>query len=49
VRTASAAQVREPINAKAVGRWKRYESRLGPLIDALGGMARIEAWARPQG
>lgn len=45
VRTASAVQVREAINARAVGRWRRYASRLGPLIEALGGMERIEAWA----
>ncbi len=45
VNTASAGQIREPINSRSVGKWRRYESRLGPLIDGLGGMDRIEAWA----
>jgi tetratricopeptide (TPR) repeat protein len=35
VRTASAAQVRKPISAESVGRWRRYERHLGPLIEAL--------------
>jgi Flp pilus assembly protein TadD len=36
VRTASAIQVRQPLYARSVGRWRRYERRLGPLIEALG-------------
>ena len=36
VRTASAAQVREPIYRSSVGRWRAYEEELGPLIEALG-------------
>lgn len=36
VRTASAAQVRQPIYKSAVGRWRAYEQKLGPLISALG-------------
>ena len=36
VRTASAAQVRQPLYAGAVGRWRAYASMLGPLLDALG-------------
>jgi len=35
VRTASRAQVREPINARGIGRWRRYADHLGPLFDAL--------------
>jgi Flp pilus assembly protein TadD len=35
VRTASAGQVREPIHARSVGRWRRYERHLAPLLDAL--------------
>jgi hypothetical protein len=31
VRTASAVQVRQPIYNESVGRWRRYESFLGPL------------------
>ncbi|MBA3811536.1 MAG: sulfotransferase [Caulobacteraceae bacterium] len=36
VRSASAAQVRRPISATAVGRWRHYERHLGPLLEALG-------------
>ena len=36
VKTASAAQVRQPIYTSSVGRWKRYEPYLGPFFDALG-------------
>jgi len=35
VRTASAAQVRQPIYATAVGRWRVYEEYLQPLLQAL--------------
>jgi hypothetical protein len=35
VRTASMLQVRRPMYRSAVGRWKRYEKHLGPLIEAL--------------
>ncbi|QDL94771.1 tetratricopeptide repeat protein (plasmid) [Paroceanicella profunda] len=48
VRTASAAQVREGVNNRSVDKWKRYGTRLDPLIEALGGMEQIEAWARPR-
>jgi len=36
VRTASIAQVRQPIFRTSVERWRRYEKHLGPLFDALG-------------
>jgi hypothetical protein len=36
VRTISLHQVREPVNTRSVGRWRRYEKHLGPLVDALG-------------
>jgi len=36
VRTASAQQVREPINAKGVDQWRNYEPWLEPLKSALG-------------
>jgi hypothetical protein len=36
VRTASVAQVRQPIYTGSVGRWKAIEAELGPLIEALG-------------
>ena len=36
VRTASLAQVRQPIYQTSVQRWRRYEKHLGPLLEALG-------------
>ena len=36
VRTASVAQVRQPVYSSAVGRWRPDEETLRPLIDALG-------------
>ncbi len=39
VRTASLAQVRRPIYANSVGRWKVYEKELAPLMAALAGTA----------
>jgi hypothetical protein len=36
VRTASNVQVRRPIYAASVGRWRRFERHLGPLLEALG-------------
>jgi tetratricopeptide (TPR) repeat protein len=36
VRTASAVQVRQGMYQSAVGKWKRYEAHLGPLLEALG-------------
>jgi tetratricopeptide (TPR) repeat protein len=35
VRTASAVQVRQPIYKSSVGRWRRYENFLAPLVSAL--------------
>ena len=35
VTTASVDQVRKPIYASSVARWKRYEAHLGPLLDEL--------------
>ncbi len=36
VTTASYGQVREPLHARSVGRWRKYERHLAPLIAALG-------------
>ena len=36
VQTASAGQVRQPIYASSIGRWRPYERHLGPLKRALG-------------
>ena len=35
VRTASLEQVRQPINKKSIGAWKKYESHLVDLVNAL--------------
>jgi tetratricopeptide (TPR) repeat protein len=35
VRTASAAQVRQPLHRGAIGRWRRYETLLAPLLAEL--------------
>jgi len=35
VRTASILQVRQPIYRTSVGRWKRYEAQLQPLLEVL--------------
>lgn len=35
VRTASFVQVRQPVYTSSVGRWRRYEQELAPLINAL--------------
>jgi hypothetical protein len=37
IRTASALQVRQPIYASAVGRWRAYEAFLRPLLAELSG------------
>ncbi len=36
VRTASVAQVRQPIFRSSVERWRRYEKFLAPLVEAIG-------------
>jgi hypothetical protein len=36
VRTASATQVRQPVNKSAVGRWRPYRAFLAPLLQELG-------------
>ncbi|TJW12584.1 MAG: tetratricopeptide repeat protein [Mesorhizobium sp.] len=41
VRTASRWQVRQPIYASSVKRWKNYEGKIQPLIDALGDLAEL--------
>ncbi|MBU1287815.1 MAG: sulfotransferase [Alphaproteobacteria bacterium] len=35
VKTASVWQVREPLYTKSSGRWRNYESHIGPLLEAL--------------
>jgi hypothetical protein len=38
VATLSTAQVREPIHARAIKEWMRYEKQLAPLAKALEGL-----------
>lgn len=40
VRTASASQVRRPVYRSSVGRWRRYEQLLHPLLDSLGELGK---------
>jgi hypothetical protein len=42
VSTASAEQVRRPLNREGVDRWRSYEPWLGPLRAALGDA--IDSW-----
>ena len=35
VTTASAVQVREPAHTRSIGRWRRYEQQLQPMLDTL--------------
>ena len=44
VRTASSEQVRQPINTRGIGAWRKVEAHLQPLKDALGPetLARFE-------
>jgi len=39
VRTASGLQVRQPLYASSVARWRRYEANLSPLLKELGDLA----------
>ncbi|QPC93987.1 tetratricopeptide repeat-containing sulfotransferase family protein [Mesorhizobium sp. INR15] len=41
VRTLSRWQVRQPIYASSVKRWKKYGRKIQPLIDALGDLAEL--------
>ena len=50
VRTASTLQVRKPLSAQSIGRWKRYRAHLEPLMEALdypaGSDSRVDAVAK---
>ena len=47
VRTVSRAQVRQPVNARGLGRWRTYAARLGPLIAELEQAGALEGWDDP--
>jgi hypothetical protein len=40
IRTLSQQQVRNPVYGSSVGRWRRYEAELQPLLSALGGLMK---------
>jgi tetratricopeptide (TPR) repeat protein len=42
VNASNALQVRQPLYRSSVGRWKRYEAYLAPLLEALGHAADLE-------
>ena len=44
VRTVSRAQVRQPVNARGLGRWRAYASELAPLIAELERAGSLEGW-----
>jgi tetratricopeptide (TPR) repeat protein len=44
VRTASWSQVRQPVNARGLGRWPHYERELQPLINELDQAGALDAW-----
>ncbi|MGH7042599.1 MAG: tetratricopeptide repeat-containing sulfotransferase family protein, partial [Acetobacteraceae bacterium] len=45
VRTASAAQVRRPINRAGIGRYQAYAAQLGPLFAELERAGLLEQWS----
>jgi Flp pilus assembly protein TadD len=47
VRTVSRAQVRQPVNARGLGRWRTYAARLAPLIAELQGAGALKGWDQP--
>lgn len=49
VRTVSATQVRQPVNARGLGRWRRYASHLAPLIAELEKAGSLNAWEAREG
>ena len=44
VRTVSYAQVRQPVNARGLGRWRSYAEELAPLIAELDAAGLLAAW-----
>ncbi len=45
VKTASAAQVRQPLFRSSLQRWRRYEAGIGPLLHELGNLTQAHARA----
>jgi hypothetical protein len=44
VRTASVTQVRQPIYSSSMGRWKKWEPYIKPLLDEIGDL-EVAYWA----
>ena len=44
VQTVSRSQVRQPVNARGLGRWKPYASDLKPLIEEIDRAGALEGW-----
>jgi Flp pilus assembly protein TadD len=44
VRTVSRSQVRQPVNARGLGRWRPYAQELAPLIEELECAGALEGW-----
>jgi tetratricopeptide (TPR) repeat protein len=47
VTTASASQVRRPVYTSSIGKWRRYEPHLAPLIEALRAAEPAGGWIIP--
>jgi tetratricopeptide (TPR) repeat protein len=44
VRTVSRSQVKQPVNARGLGRWRTYEAELQPLIVELDSAGALSGW-----
>jgi hypothetical protein len=49
VRTVSYAQVRQPVNARGLGRWRAYAAELSPLIAELEARDALAGWSEATG
>jgi len=48
VRTVSRTQVRQPVNARGLGRWRTYAAELAPLIAELEVGGALDGWDAPK-
>ncbi len=48
VKTVSRAQVRQPVNARGLGRWRTYAEQLAPLIAELERAGSLQPWRDEQ-
>jgi Flp pilus assembly protein TadD len=47
VRTVSRSQVRQPVNARGLGRWRDYAKELAPLIEKVEAAGALAPWQAP--